>query len=93
MDDGKPKEEPDELLAEPSHTNSTWIFHMDGASNSLGSGAGLILTNSEGVVAKNTLCFLFKATNNQSEYEALLVGLKIIEELGVKYPRVFIDSF
>lgn len=51
----------------------------------------MILTNSKGVVTKYTLHFLFKMTNNQSKYEALLVGLKLTKELGIKCLKVFID--
>lgn len=52
----------------------------------------MILTNSEGVVTEYTLRFLFKATNNQSKYKALLARLKLARELGVKHLRVFTDS-
>ena len=65
---------------------------MDGSSNSCGSGAGLIITNSEGFLVEYALRFLFKVTNNQSEYEALLVGLKIAQELKIKNIKIFSDS-
>lgn len=65
---------------------------MDGASDSLGSGVGLILTNSNKVVAEYVLCFLFKVMNNQSEYEALQAGLGVSRELGVESLRIFNDS-
>lgn len=38
------------------------------------------------------LRFLFKATNNQAEYEALLAGMKLARKLGVKRLRAFTDS-
>lgn len=62
---------------------------MDGALNSQRSGAGLILTNSKGVVTKNTLYFLFNVTKNQSKYKALLAELKLAKELGVQCLRIF----
>ena len=34
----------------------------------------------------------FKATNNEAEYEALLVGLKIVTDLGVESFDAFSDS-
>lgn len=55
------------LIEQPpksSDLGSTWILHIDAASNLQGSRTGLILTNSEGVVIKYALYFLFKATNN-----------------------------
>ena len=69
-----------------------WILHVDGASNSDGSGAGLILANSDGVVAECALRFQFPATNNQAEYEALLAGLRVSRELSVRDLKVFTDS-
>ena len=54
-----------------------WMFHVNGASNTQGSGVGLILTNSERIVTKYVLRINFKASNNQVEHEALLADLKI----------------
>ena len=34
----------------------------------------------------------FKATNNKAEYEALLVGLKVVTKLGLKSLDAYIDS-
>ncbi|XP_073104418.1 uncharacterized protein [Elaeis guineensis] len=70
----------------------TWVLHIDGASNAQGSGAGLILTNSEGVVIEYVLRFDFKASNNQTKYEALLAGLKMAKELEIDSLKVFTDS-
>ena len=71
---------------------STWVLHIDGASNAQGSGVGFLLTNSEGVVTEYALRFNFKASNNQAEYEALLAGLRVVKELGIDSLRVFSDS-
>ena len=56
-------------------STNTYTLHVDGASNEQGSGAGLVLKNPKGVVAEYALRFSFKASNNQAEYEALIVGL------------------
>ena len=56
---------------------------MNGASNSSGCGAGLILTDPEGQCLDYALRFSFSTSNNQAEYEALLVGLKVALELDV----------
>ena len=71
---------------------SVWILHVDGASNAQGCGASLILTNIDGMVTEYALQFDFKASNNQTEYEVLIVGLKIAKDLDVKCLRIFIDS-
>ena len=34
----------------------------------------------------------FLATDNEAEYEALIVGLKLTKELGVKSVEIFYDS-
>ena len=65
---------------------------MDGASNEQGSGARLILKSLEGVVAEYALRFSFKTFNNQAEYEALIVGLRIAKDLKVDKLRAFSDS-
>ncbi|GJU62968.1 zinc finger, CCHC-type containing protein, partial [Tanacetum coccineum] len=54
-----------------------WILFTDGLSCVDGSGAGLILTNLEGMEFTYTLRFEFTATNNEAEYEALIAGLRI----------------
>ncbi|GJW19423.1 reverse transcriptase domain-containing protein [Tanacetum coccineum] len=80
-----PMEEKEELL-EP------WILFTDGSSCTDGSGAGLILTNPEGIEFTYTLRFRFDAKNNEAEYEALIAGLRIAEQMGVKNLQANVDS-
>ncbi|GKA29288.1 hypothetical protein Tco_0715533 [Tanacetum coccineum] len=49
-----------------------------------GSLAGFILINLEGMEFTYALWFAFDASNNEAEYEALVVGLRIAEQMGVK---------
>ncbi|GKD30878.1 reverse transcriptase domain-containing protein [Tanacetum coccineum] len=65
---------------------------MDRSSCIDGSGAGLILMNPEGMEFTYALRFRFDATNNKAEYEALIVGLRIVEQMGVKKLQANIDS-
>ncbi|GJY96175.1 reverse transcriptase domain-containing protein [Tanacetum coccineum] len=60
-----------------------WILFTDGSSCVDGSGAGLILTNPEGMEFTYALRFEFTATNNEAEYEALIAGLRIALGMGV----------
>lgn len=46
-----------------------WILHVDSSSDSTGSRAGLILTSPDQMGINYTLCFNFKAYNNEAEYE------------------------
>ncbi|XP_072077773.1 uncharacterized protein [Arachis hypogaea] len=70
-----------DFVAELSCPNSDdkgqpWTLFVDGASNPQGSGAGILLESSDGIVIEHSLRFSFKASNNQAEYEALIAGLR-----------------
>ena len=60
-----------------------WELYVDGSSNDGGSGAGLILVSPEGHRMHCALRFSFKASNNDAEYEALIVRLKLAREIKV----------
>nr|GEW58383.1 retrovirus-related Pol polyprotein LINE-1 [Tanacetum cinerariifolium] len=57
-----------------------------------GSGDGLILTSLEGTKFTYALRFEFDATNNESEYEALIAGIRIAEQMGIKNLQTHVDS-
>ncbi|GJR00632.1 reverse transcriptase domain-containing protein [Tanacetum coccineum] len=69
-----------------------WKFELEGSSCVDGSGAGLILTNPEGVEFTYAMRFKFEATNNEAEYEALIAGLQIAEQMGVVNLQANVDS-
>ncbi|GKB06004.1 reverse transcriptase domain-containing protein [Tanacetum coccineum] len=52
----------------------------------------LILTNPEGVEFTYAIRFRFEATNNEAEYQALIAGLRIVEQMGVKNLQANVDS-
>ncbi|GKD84058.1 reverse transcriptase domain-containing protein [Tanacetum coccineum] len=56
------------------------------------SGAGLILTSLEGMEFTYALRFQFTASNNEAEYEALIVGLWIATHMGMRNVHVSVDS-
>nr|GEV15225.1 reverse transcriptase domain-containing protein [Tanacetum cinerariifolium] len=64
----------------------------DGSSCVYGSGAGLILTNLKGIEFTYALIFQFAASNNEVEYEALIAGLRLAAQVGVKNVHVSVDS-
>ncbi|RDX93842.1 Retrovirus-related Pol polyprotein from transposon opus, partial [Mucuna pruriens] len=68
---------------EPFENNTEWMLSVDGSSNKKGSGAGVILEGPGGVLIEQSLHFDFKVSNNQVEYEAFLVGIRLAKELGV----------
>nr|GFB38813.1 reverse transcriptase domain-containing protein [Tanacetum cinerariifolium] len=69
-----------------------WTLFTDGSSCVDGSGAGLILTNPDGVEFTYALRFQFAASNNEAEYEALIAGLRIATQIGVKNIQANVDS-
>jgi len=44
----------------------------------------VILEESNGLLIEQALRFGFKASNNQAEYEALIVGMLLAKEIGVQ---------
>ncbi|GJW74190.1 reverse transcriptase domain-containing protein [Tanacetum coccineum] len=89
----RPEEKsPDTLMEAEEALLEHWILFTDGSSCTDGSGAGLILTNPEGMEFTYALRFRFDAINNEAEYEALIVGLRIAEQMGVKNLQTNVDS-
>nr|GEZ43611.1 reverse transcriptase domain-containing protein [Tanacetum cinerariifolium] len=82
----------DTLMAEEQKLPEPWILFTDGSSCIDGSRAGLILTNPEGMEFTYALRFKFDATNNEAKFEALIAGLKIAEQMGVKNLWANVDS-
>ena len=70
----------------------TWEVYVDGASNQKGLGVGLVLMSPENVVIEKPLRLDFSTTNNEAEYEALLVGMAMVQRMGGKSTKLFSDS-
>ncbi|GJW54808.1 reverse transcriptase domain-containing protein [Tanacetum coccineum] len=69
-----------------------WTLFTDGSSCVDGSSAGLIVTSPEGAEFTYALRFQFTASNNEAEYEALIAGLRIAAQMGVRNVHVSVDS-
>ena len=69
-----------------------WILKFDGSSTEKSTGAGIVIISPKGI--KTTLFFnlAFKSTNNQAKYEALVIGLEILMELGAQEVHMIGDS-
>ncbi|GJZ20164.1 reverse transcriptase domain-containing protein [Tanacetum coccineum] len=88
-------EKPDESPPDTSVVETPqepWTLFTDGSSCVDGSGAGLILTSPEGTEFTYALRFQFTASNNEAEYEALIAGLRITAQMGVRNVHVSVDS-
>ncbi|KAL0431954.1 UNVERIFIED_CONTAM: Ribonuclease HI [Sesamum radiatum] len=69
-----------------------WLLHVDGSSNASNGGAGVLLQAPDGVEVKVAARLSFLATNNEAEYEALVLGLQLALEARVKELNVCTDS-
>jgi hypothetical protein len=60
-----------------------WTMYFDGSLMKTGAGAGLLFISPLGVHMRYVIWLHFPASNNVTEYEALVMGLRITIELGV----------
>ncbi|XP_025670714.1 uncharacterized protein [Arachis hypogaea] len=74
-----------EVTGNPTEDVDTrWKLHVDGAFNQTSGGTGIILESPAGVIYEQSVKFEFPVSNNQAEYEALLGGLVLAQEVGAK---------
>ena len=59
-------------------------MHFDGSKMRLGLGAGIVLSSPKGDRLRYVLQIHFAASNNVAEYEALVHGLRLAKELGIR---------
>ena len=69
-----------------------WRLSVDGATNAQGSSAGLILTSLDGIDTEYALRFGFEASNNEAEYEVVIVGLNLAHFMEADQLEVSSDS-
>nr|CAB3504979.1 unnamed protein product [Digitaria exilis] len=69
-----------------------WEMYFDGSVMKAGAGAGLLFISPHGEHLRYVVRLNFPASNNMAEYEALLAGLKIALELGIKRLDIRGDS-
>ncbi|XP_025631259.1 uncharacterized protein [Arachis hypogaea] len=82
-----------EVTGNPHETPGTrWKLHVDGASNQMSGGGGIIQESPTEIVYKQSIKFEFTVSNNQVEYEALISGLPLSKEVGVTTVEVNSDS-
>ena len=69
-----------------------WKVFMDGATGALGAGARIVIITPERIRVEHSFRLGFKASNNEVEYKALLIGLRAILKLGDQEVEVYSDS-
>jgi ribonuclease HI len=76
----------------PPAPNSTyWRMNFDGSKMREGLGAGVVFTSPKGDKLLYVLQIHFRASNNIAEYEALVHGLKLAKEIGIRRILYFRD--
>ena len=53
---------------------------------------GPVLISPKGIIIKKSLRLGFSIINNEAEYEALLVGMTMVQKMGGKAVEIFSDS-
>ena len=53
---------------------------------------GLVIISPVKIIIEKSLRLGFLATNNKAEYEALLVGITMVQKMGGKIVEIFSDS-
>ena len=69
-----------------------WKAYVDGTANQRGSRVGLVVISPEKIIIEKSLRLGFSATNNEVEYEALLVGMVMVHKMGGRTVEIFLDS-
>ncbi|KAL0462005.1 UNVERIFIED_CONTAM: hypothetical protein Slati_0088100 [Sesamum latifolium] len=81
-----------EITIKEASQDQKWLLHIDGSSTAQGSAAGIVITTPQGEDLEFAIKFGFKASNNEAEYEALVIGLKMAHETGAKHLLAYSDS-
>ena len=68
-----------------------WSIYTNRSSNKQAGGAGIVLISPEGDAIECMVRLDFPATNNESEYEALIAGLDLAKAIGAARIVVYYD--
>ena len=67
-------------------------MYVDGVANQRGSGVRLVLISPKRITIEKSLRLGFSATNNETKYETLLIGMAMVQKMGGKTVKMFSDS-
>jgi hypothetical protein len=73
-------------------TITPWTLYFDGSVCNEGQGIGIVLVSPSDVSFDLSSRLKTYCTNNQAKYEALLLGLELLNCMGVKHVKAFGDS-
>ena len=92
---------PDEIaeacMTQVSFEEQVWQLFFDGASRTgpkgnIVAGVGVVLISPQNYVMPRAYSLIKPCTNNAIEYNALLIGMQLAEEIGVKHLEAYGDS-
>ena len=69
-----------------------WTMYFDGSLMKRGAGEGLVFIFPLDIRMRYMVCLYFPSSNNVAEYEALINGLHIAIELGIRRLDIWVDS-
>jgi ribonuclease HI len=69
-----------------------WKLFFDGSACREGQGVGVVLISPIGAIFEQSIRLEYFCTNNEAEYEAILLVLQILSSMGVKHIDAFGDS-
>ncbi|XP_074587632.1 uncharacterized protein LOC141843477 [Curcuma longa] len=69
-----------------------WKVYVDGSSNRQGSGIGVVLISPQEEEIRLSIRLSFRASNNEAEYEVVLVGLQAAKRMGAARVHLHSDS-
>ena len=67
-------------------------MYVDSAANQKESRMGLVVVSLEIIIIEKSLRLGFLTTNNEDEYEALLEGMAMVQNMGGRAVEIFSDS-
>ncbi|XP_073119546.1 uncharacterized protein [Henckelia pumila] len=79
-------------VTQEESSTQTWMVYVDGSSTSTGSSEGIVVKSPQGDKFQYAVKFLFPATNNEAEYEAFIMGIKLAMSVGEKKLTIHSES-
>ncbi|KAL0356313.1 UNVERIFIED_CONTAM: Retrovirus-related Pol polyprotein from transposon [Sesamum radiatum] len=81
-----------EMTIKDASPNQKWLLHVDGSSTAQKSGAGIVITTPQGEDLEFAIKFDFKASNNEAEYETLVISMRMAHETWARRLLAYSDS-
>jgi hypothetical protein len=66
-----------------------WKLFFDGLACRECQGVGVVLISPRGAIFEQSVHLEYFCTNNQAEYEAIVLGMQILSSMGVKHVEAF----